>query len=196
MKSLLNCCALILLGLAALTSARADVPRPRDDGHKSPKTVSVSSPMHIEPNTKATEAKLLIPRAVLEQMRAGLDGDNAPAAGTTARLFTNGGAQTAIAGIFLSLAFACGGVWLVRTRKATGTWTRAALGGVLVALCGATASIAYANAGPPPIARSLTSGILSPGAQPYGAYGKVKVEITDEYSQITLILPVVKANGD
>ena len=195
MKSLLNCCAFIML-LAALTPAFADVPRPRDDGHKPLKTVSVSSPMHIEPNTKATEARLLIPRAVLQQMRAGLDGDDATAAGTTARLFTNGGAQTAVAGIFLSLAFAFGGVWFVRTRKATGTWTRAALGGVLLALCGATASIAYANAGPPPIARSLTSQILAPGAQPYGAYGKVKVEITDEYSQITLVLPVVKANGD
>jgi hypothetical protein len=196
MKSLLNCCAFIVLGLVALTSANADVARPRDDGHKSPQIVSVSSPMHIEPNTKATEARLLIPRAVLEQMRAGLDGDNAPAAGTTARLFTNGGAQTALAGIFLSLAFAFGGVWLVRTRKPAGTWTRATLGVILLALCGATASIAYANAGPPPIARSLTSGILSPGAQPYGAYGQVKVEITDERSQITLVLPISKEHGD
>ena len=195
MKSWINCCALIVLSLASFTSAYADVPRPKDDGHKPAKTVSVSSQMHIEPNYKATEAKLLIPRALFQQMRAGLDGDDANA-GVTARLFTNGGAQTAAAGVCLSLAFAFGGVWLVRQRKGASRLPRAALGVALLALCGATASIAYANAGPPPLARSLTSKILVPGAQPYGVYGQVKVEISDEESQITLVLPVAKENGD
>jgi hypothetical protein len=195
MKSLLRVCALgALLLLLALAPARADVPRPRDDKPKSPQGADITTQMHIEPNFKATEARLLIPRAVWQQMRAGLDGDAAPAAGAVTRFSTLGAAQTAMAGVFLSLAFACGGVWLMRARrKPANKLTQAALGVALVALCGASAGIAYANAGPPPIARSLTSQILVPAAQPYGVYGRVKVEFTDDdYSQITLILPTAK----
>lgn len=190
MKSWFKVCTLAALFVMSNISARANAPDPSIYGRKGAR---VNAQMHIEPNTKATEARLLIPRAVWQQMRAGLDAEGGQ---HVAGVFAAGGAQTAMAGIFLSLAFAFGGVWFVRQRKHAANWTRAALGVALLALCGATASIAYANAGPPPVARSLTSGILSPGAQPYGAYGQVKVEISDEESQITLVLPVAKTSGD
>ena len=149
--------------------------------------------MMIDPNSKTGEAKLLIPRSVLEQMRAGLDGDDSRSAAFA--YFNTGGAQTLMAGVFLSLAFAFGGVWLVRSRGQRRLGP-AALCVAALALCGAAATAAYANAGPPPVARSLTSKILVPGAQPYGVYGQVKVEISDDESQLTLVLPVVKENGD
>jgi hypothetical protein len=57
-----------------------------------------------------------------------------------------------------------------------------------LALCGLAATAAYANAGPPPVARSLTSKILIEQAQWYGVYGDVKVEIVDD-DQIRLVLP-------
>ena len=64
------------------------------------------------------------------------------------------------------------------------------LGGVAaLALCGAAATAAYANAGPPPVARSLTSKILIQDAQWYGVYGQVKVEVVDDDDQIKLVLP-------
>jgi hypothetical protein len=196
MNRLSKSCTLAALLLVALASARADVPKPRDDGHKPAKDAQITTSMHIQTNYKATEARLLIPRAVWQQMRAELDGTSAPAAGL--RFAALGGAQTAMAGIFLSLAFAFGGVWLVRGRKGTSRLRQGALGVAFVALSvGATAGLVYANAGPPPIARSLTSQILVPGAQPYGVYGQVKVEFTDaDYNQITLELPRGKDNKD
>jgi hypothetical protein len=55
----------------------------------------------------------------------------------------------------------------------------AAAGGVAV----------YANAGPPPAARSLTSKILSPDLSYWGASGVVKVEVANDESLIMLVLP-------
>ncbi|HEX8180680.1 MAG TPA: hypothetical protein VF525_14120 [Pyrinomonadaceae bacterium] len=189
MRSWLKIFALAALLLTALVPARADVPRPRDEP-KPQREAHISTPMRIEPNPRAKEARLLIPRAVWEQMRAGLAGNDAQSAATTARGFTLGAAQTAMAGLFLSLAFAFGGVWFVRARRPTNKLTSAALGVALLAVAGgATASIVYANAGPPPVARSLTSKILTPEAIPYGVYGQVKVELVEGGDFITLVLP-------
>jgi len=192
MKSWIKGCALVALFLAALMPARADVARPKDERNK-PANVTIT--MRIEPNYKATEAKLLIPRSMWEEMRAQLDGNDAQAATASARFHSLGGAQTVMAGIFLSLALAFAGVWFVRSRKGPNKLTPAAMALALMILCGAGAGLAYANAGPPSVARSLTSNILVPGALPYGVYGKVKVELTDEESQIVLVLPKGKDNN-
>ena|SRR2546421_2725658 len=194
MKSWSKVCALGALFIVASVSARADVARPKDE-HSKPANTTIT--MRIEPNYKATEAKLLIPRSMLQEMRAQLDGNDAQAATTSARFHSLGSAQTVMTGIFLSLAITFGGVWFVRARKATNKFTPAALALALVVLCGAGAGIAYANAGPPQVARTLTTNILVPGALPYGVYGKVKVEITDADDQIVLVLPIGKnANGE
>ena len=192
MKSWIKGCALVALFLAALMPARADVARPKDERNK-PANVTIT--MRIEPNFKATEAKLLIPRSMWEQMKAQLDGNDAQAAAASARFNSLGGAQIVVAGLFLSLASAFAGVWFVRTRRETRKLTPAALVVALVMLCGAGAGIAYANAAPPSVRRNLNSGILVPSAQSYGAYGQVKVEITDEESQIVLVLPKAKENN-
>jgi hypothetical protein len=192
MKSWIKVCALGALFIVAFTSARADVARPKDE-HNKPANVIIT--MRIEPNYKASEAKLLIPRSMWAEMRAQLDGNDAQAAITSARFRSLSGAQTVVAGIFLSLAITFGGVWFARARKGTSKLTPAALCVGLLMLCGTTASIAYANAGPPQVARSLTSNILVPGALPYGVYGKVKVELTDDDNQIVLVLPKGKDNN-
>jgi hypothetical protein len=185
MKCRVNFLALAALLLVTAVSASADVAPPDKLKNKSPK-VSPTVGMLIQPDPKAGEAKLIIPRSVLEQMRAGLDGDDSRAAALA--FFNTGGAQTLMAGIFLSLAFAFGGVWLVRSR-AQRRLGPAALCVAALALCGVAATAAYANAGPPPVARSLTSKILIQDAMWYGAHGEVKVEITDERDFITLVLP-------
>ncbi len=195
MKSWINVCALAALLLATTCAALANAPDPSI----ARRGAKLTTQMRIEPDRQASEAKLLIPRAVWQQMRAGLDGtDTQSAVAATARFHHLSGAQTAIAGIFLSLAFACGGLWLVRSRKQADNWTRAALGVAVLALCSATARIAYANAGPPPVARSLTSKILIDQAQWYGVYGEVKVEVVEAGEQIVLVLPAKErgANKD
>jgi hypothetical protein len=68
----------------------------------------------------------------------------------------------------------------------------AALGVIALTLCGAFAGAAYANAGPPPVARSLTSKILIEDLQWWGAYGQVKVEVSGDADRVTLILPRAK----
>jgi hypothetical protein len=150
--------------------------------------------MAIRPDTEAKEAKLIIPRDVWQQMRAGLDGDdNQTAATASASLSNLGPTQTVMAGIFLSLAFAFGGVWLVRSRKTSASrLTNAALGIAAVALCSATATVVFANAGPPPVARSLTSKVLLPELQWWGAHGQVKIELAEPGDEITLVLPKAK----
>lgn len=191
MKSWIKVCALVTLLLATTGAVFANAVDPRI----ARRNKNVAIPMRIAPDREATEAKLVIPRAVWQQMRAGLDGDDAQSGvAATARFRNLSGAQTVLAGTFLSLAFAFGGVWLVRSRRQTDKLTRVALGVAVLAMASATASIAYANAGPPPVARSLTSQILIEQAQWYGVYGQVKIEIAEEGEQITLVLPAKPRN--
>jgi hypothetical protein len=182
--------ALILLATATLP-AFANIANPDRDKLKITKSPEKTQ-MIIRPDDKAKEAKLIIPRKLLRQLNAELDGNASPDAATHSRFPNLNGTQTVISGLFLSLAFVFGGVWLARSRKTADKLTRAALGVAVLAVCGLTASIAYANAGPPAVARSLTSKILIQDAQWYGVYGQVKVETTGEADQIILVLPKAK----
>ena len=186
MKRRFNYLALAALLLATAVNTFADVRVPDKDKNKSPKVSPFTAQMMIDPNTKSSEARLLIPREVLQQMRAGLDGEDAR--GSALAFFNTGGAQTVVAGLFLSLALAFGGLWLVRSRGQRRLGP-AALCLAALALCGVAATSVYANAGPPPVARSLTSKILIQDAKWYGVYGQVKVEVVDDNNQITLVLP-------
>lgn len=183
---------LALLFVVATPLAFADIPNPdRLNRNRSSKT-ELKVDMQIDTDEKAKEARLVIPRSVFQRMRAQADGAGSQTTGTTAaaRFFNMTGAQTIMSGLFLSLAFAFGGVWLVRSRKGAERTARvAALSIGLLLAGGVTASVAYANAGPPPVARSLTSKILIPELQWWGAYGEVKVEIVEEGDDIKLVLP-------
>jgi hypothetical protein len=178
--------ALMLMAMTAL--AFADIANPDNRNRSSKSDLKIQ--MQIATDDKLKEARLVIPRAIFQQMSAQLDGNSSPQAATTARFFSMTGAQTVMSGIFLSLAFAFGGVWLVRSRKGAERTARAvALTVALLLVGGVTAGVAYANAGPPPVARSLTSKILIQELQWWGAYGEVKVEIVEEGNEIKLVLP-------
>ena len=190
MKKLTQCVVVLafLFGMAQLTSADVVVPK-----SKSSKQTRSPIRMSIMPDRSATEARLEIPRSVLNQLRAELDGDgNEQIAETAGTISQSSNTQTAMAGIFLSLAVVFGGVWLLRSRKQATNLSRVQLGIVILALCATSASIAYANAGPPPVARSLTSKILIQDAKWYGAYGQVKVVTSDDNDSIRLVLPIPK----
>jgi hypothetical protein len=150
--------------------------------------------MHIRPDAEAKEAKLLIPREVLQQLRAELDGEDSQSVAAAAGGFNASPTQTAVAGLFLSLSLVLGGVWLVNSRAAGRRASRVASALLFAALGGAAgATVVYANAGPPPVARSLTSKILIPDLSYWGASGVVKVEVIDDNNElIMLVLPKSK----
>ncbi len=194
MKNWLSSFAFVALLAATTVPALANLPNPNRNPRPRPNS---NVRMSIEPNQEAKDARLVIPRAVWRNMVAELDGqDTQTTAALSGSTFTPGGMQTVMAGLCLSLAFAFGGVWFVRARKPVSRPARVALGVLALALCSATvAGLAYANAGPPPVARSLTSKILIPDAQWYGVYGQVKVEVVEDGEQIRLILPKPKENN-
>lgn len=181
--------ALMLLATAAL--AFADIPSPSNlNNRNAASKADLKTSMRIETDEKVKEARLVIPRSIFQQMSAQLDGKGSQTASARLRFLNMTGTQTALSGLFLSLAFAFGGVWLVRSRRGNERATRVAALCLSLLIVGAiTAGVAYANAGPPPVARSLTSKILIPELQWWGAYGEVKVEIVEEGDEIQLVLP-------
>ena len=195
MKSWLKPFAVVALAVAAALPALANIApaSPGVRGEFKPRK-SVAARMQLRPDAKAKEAKLIIPRAVLLQLRADVEGGGeSDAAGAVAPGgFNLTPTQTAFAGLCLSLSLVFGGVWFVNSRAAGRRTARVAASLAVVALAGAAAgAVVYANAGPPAYARSLNSKILVPETTYYGGpYGEVKVEITEEGTDyIELRLP-------
>ena len=189
--------ALVALLFAAAIPASANIAPPNMPTKPPRQTTGAPIRMQLRPDADAKEAKLIIPRKVLQQLRAELDGGaEDPQAAAAAAAVASGGSnlsstQTAVAGVFLSLSLVLGGVWLARARAPGRRVSRVASALAFAALGGAAASgvAVYANAGPPPSARSLTSKILSPDLSYWGASGVVKIEIADDESLIMLVLP-------
>lgn len=190
--------ALVALLFAAAIPAAANIAPPTVET-KPRQTTAAPIRMQLRPDADAKEAKLIIPRSVLRQLRAELDGGGDPQAAAAAAGggFNLSSAQTAVAGLFLSLSVVLGGVWLARAHAQGGRAPRV-VSALAFAALGAVAAggvAVYANAGPPPVARSLTSKILTPDLSYWGASGVVKVEVADDESLIMLVLPKGKGAG-
>lgn len=176
--------------LLASIAAFADIARPG----KAPSRVEKPKPgiatsMTIRLDRNATEAKLIIPKSQIKQLRAELeqmdgDSDNTAAAGTFSRT------QAIVSGIFLSLAFVFGGIWFVRSGKAATKMGKAFVIITVIAGIGSAATFVYANVGPPPEARSITSKLFDQKVMsPYRfASGKIKIETSDSDS-VQFIVP-------
>lgn len=184
MRNLSRLAALAAFLLAATLGVSADIPNPKlYPQPQAPK--GAEARMRIVADGGAAEVQLVIPRALLQELgtEAG-EGNAAPAAG----LFggSPGEARTVVAGVFLSLAFVLGGVWLVRSRR--GVRPRAALGALALAVLTAAGGAVYANA-PPPRTRALNWNILVAEAKRNGAAGPVRVTVAEEGYEVVLILP-------
>lgn len=189
--------ALVVLLFAAAAPASANIAAPKVEPKPPRQTTAAPVRMQLRPDSDAKEAKLIIPRKVLQQLRAELDGGaedpQAAAAALTSGGFNLTSTQTAVAGVFLSLSLVTLGVWLTGARAQGRRASRVASALAFLVLGGAAGGAAvYANAGPPPAARSLTSKILSPDLSYWGASGVVKIEIADDESLIMLVLPKAK----
>ena len=189
MKRLICLTAMVLLGSAA---AFADIARPEPAKTPKPNTSkSIETGMTIRLDSEAKEARLIIPKSQIKQLRAELeqmddDSDNT-AAVTAPGSFSR--TQTVLSGTFLSLALVFGGMWFVRSGKST---TKTGKGLVILAVVTgivSAATLVYANAGPPQEARSITGKMFTQAVHMYGTgWGTVKLEARDQ-KQIELIVP-------
>jgi hypothetical protein len=189
MKRIFSLCALLaMFAAAAFADVRLpDTPKPTP----APKEKkSLETHFRISLQKDAKEARLLIPKAQIKELRAQLDeldgGDS-----TTAAFLNFSRTQTIVGGLFLSLAFISGGVWFSRARKTGLKPNRAVVAGAVLFFGAAFAAASFANVGPPLEARSITGKIFTPAVHMYKqAWGNIKVETTDD-DEIQLIVPDV-----
>ena len=185
----ITCISILILVAAAVSFA--DIPRPE----KSPKNgnkKSIDTNMSIRLDSNATEARLLIPKSEIKQLRAQLDAMDDDSDNTAAITNSFSRTQTIVSGIFLSLALVFGGIWFARSGKVSTRTAKALMIGALLACLGSAATFVYANAGPPAEARSITSKMFSQSVHIYKfGYGRVKLEAKAESGgdRIELIVP-------
>jgi preprotein translocase subunit SecG len=182
---------LMAIVMLASSAALANIPRPDNTPKKGAKApVSISTRMNISLDRDAKEARLIIPRSEIKALRAALD-EMDDGSDNTAEVTAPGVSrtQTIVSGIFLSLALVFGGMWFLRSgRAATGTGKSLVALAVVAGLASAATYI-YANAGPPPEARSITGKMFSQAVHIYkSGGGEVKLEAgNDDY--IRFIVP-------
>lgn len=185
-------CLLSILLLASL-AAFADIARPDVTPKKTPapkKGVAVVTTMSIRLDKEATEAKLVIPKSQLKQLRAQLD-DLDDSSDNTAAL--NGGfsrTQTIVSGMFLSLALVFGGMWFVRSGKAATNAGKTLIILAVIAGAGSAATLIYANVGPPPEVRTINGKMFSEQMHRYNyGSGQIRLETSNEIDTIQMIVP-------
>ncbi len=179
---------MIVMTMVFSAAAFADIARPEKP--KSAKKIDTTLSIKLDRN--ATEARLIIPASQIKQLRAELerldDGGDTAAAAMTGGSFTR--MQTIVSGVFLSLAFVFGGIWFTRSGWLSTKSGKAAAGAMFVFATGAFATIAFANAGPPPEARSITGKMFTQAVHIYGfGSGKIKLETSTDENVVTLIVP-------
>jgi len=160
MKRLTCLIAVVLLSSVA---GFADIARP----DKMPSRVKKPDPgiattliIRLDRNEK--EARLVIPKAQVKKLRAELEQldreDDNTAAVSAESSFAR--TQTIASGAFLSLAMVFGGIWFMRSGKTTSAKTITLVAVVVAAGIGSAATFVYANVGPPPDAREVSSKIF------------------------------------
>ena len=168
--------------LCSLSAVIADVPNP--DSKKSAKSLDTSLMIRID--SEAKEAKLIIPRSQLKQLRAELEQvDGGAGDATTVAQFTR--TQTVVSGVLLSLAFVFGGLWFVRVSPKN---SKAIVTAAIVLTFGSIATLVYGNAGPPPAAREINGKMFTQAVHMYKqGSGKIKLEVSDDVRYPELIVP-------
>lgn len=135
--------------------------------------------LHIRVRSDVKEPVLVIKRDTLSRLRAAIDEADDAQRQTLAggASFNFSRTQTIISGLFFSLAFVFGGVWMFRAK---GKSSKLAMSLIGLAILSAGAGAILANT-PPPYAVSLTSRIFSQSTYAYGwAEGDIKIKISDE----------------
>jgi len=175
---------LVAVVLSVTSAGLANIADPRI----AERSKSLDTSLSIRIDKNAREAKLIIPRTQLRQLRAeleqldtGADDNNVASTSTLSRT------QTIVSGFLLSLAFVFGGMWFV----GSGSQHSKAVAAIAVMFAfGSIANLVYGNAGPPPEARSINGKMFSQGVHMYKqGWGKIKLEASDKVQNPELIVP-------
>lgn len=188
-------------------SAFADIPGPNKRPRPTPQSTAVNTkapdptPAPGPKPEKVHEAQmtlslsgwsdqptLVLTKAMVDKINAAARDNGMETAGPAGAVGSFGSTQTIAAGVLLSLAMVFGGIWLARSK---GNVPKPALGILLLAICGATATLVIGNV-PPPKRVALSSKIINDQAlQNSIATGKVQIMIVDYDTKddISLIIP-------
>ena len=188
MKQFFSLGALCLL-LALAIPAYGDIAKPKEKPSSSPELPKfvLHTRLVVVPDNKAWEAKLQISQSSLQELRAALGNGNE----STAQSIRRSSTRTIMAGVFMFLSLSFAGVWLARSVQTR--WQKAVAALLFsVAMIGAAAMIAQANAGPPgsyywkKLPQNLTKGAPTAGG--------LDIEIVPDgdigSSGMQLILPI------
>jgi hypothetical protein len=174
------------------TAAFADIAKPAHSPNSKGKA-AIETTLDIRLDADAKEARLIIPRSQIRQLRAELESidngsDNTAAMVGDAEMSLT---QTIMSGLFLSLAFVVGGVWFVRSGRASTKAAKGIVAAIVICFVATAATFVFANAGPPSEARSITGKMFTPAVHMYGfGWGKVKLEVSDDdRNAVRLIVP-------
>lgn len=180
----------VFLGAGLAVAAVADIPKPSKP--TKPKA-SLDAVLNISLKRDAKEARLIIPKSAITQLRAQLDGMGGADDTAAAMTATGAGARlpTIVGGLFLSLAIVFGGIWFARAGKLSPRTSSAIVLLVIFTAVGSAATFVYGNAGPPPEARSITGKMFTQAVHIYGfGSGQIKLEASDDPNQpLELIVP-------
>ena len=179
--------------LMASTAASANIANP--DLPNSKKAIGTTLVIQLDRNAK--DARLIIPRSQIKQLRAELESLDAGSENTAAAISAESGfsgTQTIMSGLFISLATVFGGIWFVRSKRVSNIRGQATAAVAAVFAIGGFVMMAYGNAGPPAEARTITGKMFSQAVHLYGfGSGKIKLEVSDKERTPVLIVPNQKA---
>lgn len=179
MKKALGILLALLIGSVTVFADIAPVKTP--DPKPTPKAKPVSSLMYIKMDSGTKVATLSIPRDQLKSLRAQIDQLDDESDDATAAIAGFSRTQTIVSGAFLSLSLVFGGLWFVRSGKALSVTGKVLGVLVMVGIFGSAATYVYANVGPPPGLRTISSKLFDKKAFGYwtSASGKVDVVVSD-----------------
>jgi hypothetical protein len=168
-----------------------DTPTPKP----TPKIKQTDATMRITLDKNATETVLKLNKSSLKQLRAAIDDLDDDSTDTRAEVRNSSSPQTIIGGLFLSLAFVFGGVWMFRAKP-----SKTVIGLFLIVSCLITTTFVFANIAPPMGVRKFTSKTFSEEVNSYGyAAGNIKIQIGDGKSMskdVELIVPAPQNNNN
>ena len=173
-----------LLSLVALADVRIPTPKATPKGKLVKMVVALDDDVN-EPTLVIKKSAVKTLRAALDEAEAG--DDNLAQAETSSEKLP---VKTIFAGIFLTLSFIFGGVWLARSKP-----SKTVIGLFLFGLFATTTVFVFADVAPPKIL-GITKRILSQDLQEQGfVEGKVRLKIvSDIRTDFGLLIPEKETN--
>jgi hypothetical protein len=169
------------------TVSISNTPQPAPSVGPNPERVHEAQ-MAVSLSNWSEEPTLVLTKAMIDKINAAAKDKGIETAGTTVGASPFASTQTIAGGVFLSLAFVFGGVWLARSK---GNVSKPALGILLLAVVGMGTTLVIGNV-PPPKRIALSSAIINESVmRNYVAAGKVKIMIVDYENKddVTLVIP-------